>query len=308
MIARMPFGRTGHASSRIIFGAAAVGTMRQERADRLLELLLHFGVNHIDTAAAYGDSELRVGAWMDRHRARFFLATKTGDRTYAAAKASIARSRERLRVDQIDLVQLHHLVDEAEWRTALEPGGALEALVEARDAGTVRFLGVTGHGTTVAMRHRQSLERFAFDSVLLPYNCMMLAQEEYAANVEALVATCRERGVAVQTIKAVARRRWRPDDPAAKFSWYEPLREPEAIQRAVHWVLGRPGIFLNTTSDATLLPAILEAAAQPGVAPSDAEMQGDAERNGTEALFTVGGSDEIGEVGHPPQRPRAKIM
>ena len=297
MIERIPFGRTGHDSSRIIFGAAAMGTMRQEKADRLLEQLLQFGINHIDTAAAYGDSELRVGAWMPRYRDRFFLATKTGERTYAGARASIERSRQRLQVDQLDLVQLHNLVAEAEWQTALGAGGALEALVEARAAGTVRFVGVTGHGTTVAVRHQQSLERFAFDSVLVPYNFAMLAQSEYRTNVEVLLATCHARGVAVQTIKAVARRRWRDYDPAPKFSWYEPLRDPDAIRRAVHYVLARPGIFLNTTSDATLLPAIFQAAAAPVVAPSDADMRADAAHHTTEALFTIGGSDEIGMAG-----------
>jgi aryl-alcohol dehydrogenase-like predicted oxidoreductase len=296
MIEHLPFGRTGHASSRVIFGAAALAAMRQDKADRILDLLLEYGVNHIDTAAAYGDSELRVGPWMDRHRDRFFLATKTGDRTYEDARASIERSRERLRVDRIDLIQLHNLVDEAEWRTALGPGGALQALVEARKAGTVRFIGVTGHGTTVASRHLQSLERFAFDSVLLPYNYPMLAQPAYVADVEALLAAAETRGVAVQTIKAVARRRWQ-DDAGRKFSWYEPLRDPDAIRRAVHWVLARPGLFLNTTSDATVLPAVLAAAAQPIVAPDDESMRADAARHAMEPLFTVGGPDTIGAAG-----------
>jgi aryl-alcohol dehydrogenase-like predicted oxidoreductase len=296
MIERIPFGKTGHASSRIIFGAAAVATMRQDKADRILELLFEHGINHIDTAAAYGDSELRVGAWMKQHRDRFFLATKTGDRTAEAARASIERSRERLGVDTLDLVQLHNLVDEAEWRTALGPGGALEALVEARDAGIVRFIGVTGHGTTVASRHAQSLERFAFDSVLLPYNFPMLAQPAYAADVEALLAVCRARGIAVQTIKAVARRRWQ-DTAGPKFSWYEPLRDADAIRRAVHHVLAQPDLFLNTTSDATVLPTILSATSQPIVAPSEAELRADAERHAMEPLFTVGGSDAIGAAG-----------
>lgn len=297
MIPRLPFGRTGHDSTRILFGAAALGAMRQERADRVLELLLAAGVNHIDTAAAYGDSELRVAAWMPRHRDRFFLATKTGERTYAGAKASIERSRQRLQADRLDLVQLHNLVDEAEWRTALGPDGALGALVEARDAGTVRFIGVTGHGTSVAARHTASLERFPFDSVLLPYNFAMLEQPPYAADVARLVDTCRTRGVAVQTIKAIARRRWRADDASAKFSWYEPLRDPDAIRRAVHWVLARPGLFLNTSSDATLLPLVLAAAAEPVVAPDDGAMRADAKRHATEPLFVVGGSDGIGMAG-----------
>ena len=289
---REPFGSTGHDSSRVLFGAAALGAMRQEKADQVLEQLLAHGVNHIDTAASYGDSELRVGAWMPRHRDRFFLATKTGDRTAEGARGSIRRSLERLRVDRIDLIQLHNLVDEAEWETALGPGGALEALREARDRGEVRFLGVTGHGTRAAEMHRRSLERFPFDSVLFPYNVTMCAVPEYAADVKALVALCEERGVAMQTIKAVARRRWQGEGQR-RFSWYEPLTDRDAIHRAVHFVLARPGLFLNSSSDATLLPHILAAADAPAVAPTAEALAADVARFEIEPLFVRGVSDAI---------------
>jgi aryl-alcohol dehydrogenase-like predicted oxidoreductase len=288
----VPFGRTGHDSSRVLFGAAALGAMRQEKADQVLELLLAHGVNHIDTAASYGDSELRVGAWMPRYRDRFFLATKTGDRTAEGARASIQRSLERLRVDHVDLIQLHNLVDEGEWETALGSGGALEALVEARERGQVRFLGVTGHGTRAAEMHRRSLARFPFDSVLFPYNVTMLGVPEYAADVEALVALCQERSVAMQTIKAVARRRWQGQGER-RFSWYEPLTDPDAIRRAVHFVLARPGLFLNSSSDATLLPHILDAAAEPVVAPAAAALAADVSRFEMHPLFVRGVSDAI---------------
>jgi aryl-alcohol dehydrogenase-like predicted oxidoreductase len=293
MIERIPFGSTGHASTRLIFGAAALGGMRQERADAVLDLLLDSGINHIDTAAAYGESELRIGPWMREHRSRFFLATKTGERGYEGARASIQRSLERLRVDRLDLIQLHNLVDEAEWEQALGPGGALEACVAARDAGLVRFIGVTGHGTRVAAMHLRSLERFPFDSVLLPCNHLMLGLEGYAADFAALVATCRARGVAVQTIKAIARRRWQPDAPARRFSWYEPLRDPAAIRRAVHFVLSRPGLFLNTSSDATLLRPIVEAAGQPAEAPAASALAADAARLAMEPLFIPGVAETI---------------
>ena len=288
----IPFGRTGHGSSRVLFGAAALGAMRQEKADQVLELLLAHGVNHIDTAASYGDSELRVGAWMPRHRDRFFLATKTGERTAEGARESIRRSLERLRVDRIDLIQLHNLVDEAEWETALGPGGALDALREARDRGEVRFLGVTGHGTRAAEMHRRSLERFPFDSVLFPYNVTMCAVPSYAADVEALIALCERRGIAMQTIKAVARRRWQGDGQR-RFSWYEPLTDPEAIHRAVHFVLARPGLFLNSSSDATLLQHILEAAHEPAVAPPADALAADVARFEMQPLFVRGVSDTI---------------
>ena len=289
---RTPFGRTGHASSRVILGAAALGAMRQAKADALLELLLEFGVNHLDTAAVYGDSELRLGPWLERHRDRFFLATKTGERTAAGARASLERSRERLRADVIDLIQLHNLVDEADWQAALGPGGALEALVEARERGQVRFLGVTGHGTRVAAMHRRSLERFPFDSVLLPYNFTLLAQPEYAADVERLLALCAQRGVAVQTIKAIARRRWGAGDER-RHSWYEPIRDIEALGRAVRFVLSRPGLFLNSSSDATLLPALLAAAEAPAAAPAAHELEADVARLALAPLFVRGVSDAI---------------
>lgn len=289
---QIPFGRTGQRSSRVIFGAAALGSMRQAKADALLELLLEFGVNHLDTAAAYGDSELRIGPWMERHRDRFFLATKTGERSASGARASLERSRERLRADVIDLIQLHNLVDEAEWETAFGPGGALEALALARERGQVRFIGVTGHGTRVAAMHRRSLERFPFDSVLLPCNFTMLAQPEYAADFEALCALCRERGVAVQTIKSIARRRW-TDGAERRHSWYEPITEPDAIRRAVHFVLARPGLFLNSSSDATLLRLVLEAASERVEPPARRALEADVARLGLAPLFVRGVSETI---------------
>jgi aryl-alcohol dehydrogenase-like predicted oxidoreductase len=286
-----PFGHTGHQSSRVIFGAAALGAMKQEKADPILDLLLEYGINHIDTAAAYGDSELRIAPWMRAHRKRFFLATKTGDRTYQGARDSVHRSLERLGVDQIDLIQMHNLVAEPEWQTAFGPRGALEALVEARAQGLVRFIGVTGHGTQVAAMHLRSLERFAFDSVLFPYNFTMLGIPQYAADAEALLKLCGERRVATQTIKSVARRRWQNGE--RKFSWYEPLRDRDAIRRAVHFVLSRPGLFLNTSSDATLLRDTLEAASGSALPPVRAEMEADVARYAMEPLFIPGVSDTI---------------
>lgn len=291
-LSTLPFGRTGHESTRILFGAAALGGMRQEKADSILEQLLEAGINHIDTAASYGDAELRIGPWMREHRARFFLATKTGDRTKAAARESLHRSLERLRVDSVDLVQLHNLVAEDEWATALGPNGALEALVEARDEDLVRFIGVTGHGTRVAAMHLRSLDRFPFDSVLFPYNYTMMAQPDYAADVEALVSRCRADGVALQTIKSVARRRWTEDD-ARKFSWYEPLLDPEPVRRAVHYVLSRDGLFLNTSSDARLLPTILAAASEEPTAPPSKQLEADISRYEMQPLFTPGAHDTI---------------
>ena len=293
MIEKIPFGNTGHLSSRALFGAAALGGMRQEKADAILELLLEFGVNHIDTAAAYGDSELRIAPWMKAHRADFFLATKTRERDARLARESLERSLERLGVDRVDLIQMHNLVDAQEQERALGPGGALEALIAARDEGLVRFIGVTGHGTFAPARHLESLRRFPFDSVLAPCNFAMLAQPEYASDFEELYRTCRERGVALQIIKSIARRRWAESDEEKRFSWYRPIRDAGALQRAVHFVLSRPGLFLNTSSDATLLRATLEAAAETAAAPDEAAMRGDSAALGIEPLFVRGVSDEV---------------
>ncbi|MBN1401558.1 MAG: aldo/keto reductase [Anaerolineae bacterium] len=284
MIPKLVFGRTGHESTRTLFGAAALGRRTQAEADATLEVLLSFGVNHIDTAASYGDSELRIGPWMAEHRDDFFLATKTGERTYDAARAQIRRSLERLRVDHVDLIQLHGLVDPDEWETAMGEEGALRAAIEARDEGLVRFIGVTGHGVEAPSMHRRSLQRFDFDSVLLPCNYPMLQNPRYAADFSALVALCQERNVAVQTIKSAARGPW-GDKPHIRTTWYEPLEEQADLDRAVHWVLGHPTVFLNTAGDIDVLPKVLDAASRFEQAPSDAEMRTMVESKGMVPLF-----------------------
>jgi aryl-alcohol dehydrogenase-like predicted oxidoreductase len=272
MIGRAPFGATGHESSRVVFGGAALGDVSKSDADRTLDVLLEHGVNHIDVAAGYGDAELRVAAWLKREPGTFFLATKTGERTYRAARDEIHRSLDRLGVDRVDSIQLHNLVDIIEWETALGAGGALEAAVEARDQGLVRFIGVTGHGLSVPAVHRRSLERFPFDSVLCPYNWPQMQDPRYAETFEALAAVCAERDVALQTIKSLARRRWDGREATAA-TWYEPLTEQADIDLAVAWVLGRPGVFLLTTGDVDVLPKLLDAAERfPGERPSDEQM------------------------------------
>lgn len=289
-IDRIPFGSTGHRSSRVIFGAAALFSMRQDRADRLFEMLLERGINHIDTAADYGESELRLAPWLKHHRHEVFLATKTGARTKDEARASIHRSLGRMGVDHLDLIQMHNLVDQNDWDIAMGPGGALEALVEAREQGLVRFLGVTGHGHSVAAQHRRSLEHFPFDSVLLPYNTTMMRSPAYSTDFERLIALCEERGVAVQTIKSIAKRRW-DDGPGGHFSWYEPLTDASAIRRGVHYALARPGFFLNSSSDGRLLPLILDAAELTADAPSAEEIEADISLYGMEPLFHAGLDD-----------------
>ncbi len=286
MIPRAPFGTTGHESRRTIFGGAALSRASEADADRALELVTRYRVNHLDTAASYGDSELRLAPWLSGNgRDRFFLATKTGERTYQGAADQIRRSLVRLGVDHLDLLQLHNLVDDAEWRTAMGPDGALRAAVEAREAGLVRFIGVTGHGTMAPAQHRRSLERFPFDSVLLPYNYPQLRDPGYAAAAEALLAICVERGVAVQTIKSITLGPWPGERPADALTWYEPLDAQGDVDLAVRWVLGRPGVFLNTASDLGLLAKELDAADRGGPRPTDEEMEALLERRGMTPLF-----------------------
>jgi len=285
VIATAPFGSTGHESTRTIFGAAALGELSQAEADPTLELLLEHGVNHIDVAASYGDAELRLAPWLARNPGRFFLATKTGEREYKGAREEIRRSLERLGVDHVDLIQLHNLVDVIEWEFALREGGALQAAVEARDEGLVRFIGVTGHGLTVARMHTRSLERFPFDSVLAPYNYVQMRDPVYAADFEALAAVCVERGVALQTIKSIALAPWHGREQTAS-TWYEPLREATDIDLAVHWALGRPEVFLNTVGDVKLLPKVLDAASRFASQPPDEAMDDLVARSRLVPLFS----------------------
>jgi aryl-alcohol dehydrogenase-like predicted oxidoreductase len=284
MIPTAAFGSTGHPSTRVIFGAAALGAMSQERADATMALVDEAGINHIDTAASYGASEDRLQPFLREHRDRFFLATKTGERDASAARAELERSFERMGVDHIDMIQLHNLVEPDEWERVFAPDGAVAALAAARDEGLVDHIGVTGHGTRIAGAHLRSLERFDFASVLLPYNHTLMRNPDYRADVERLREVCAERGVAVQTIKSIAKGRWSTDD-VQQFSWYEPLDDPDAIGRAVRYVLGNDDLFLNTTSDARLLPSIFAAANEALVLPSDAAMDADVERFGITPLF-----------------------
>jgi aryl-alcohol dehydrogenase-like predicted oxidoreductase len=278
------FGRTGHMSTRVIFGAAALAAEPQHVADRIFDVLREYGVNHIDVAAGYGEAEVRLKPLLAGEPDRFFLATKTGERTGAAAREELHRSLERMGVDHVDLLQLHNLADPIEWDIALSPGGALEAVIQAREEGLVRWIGVTGHGTQIAATHRRSLERFDFDSVLLPYNYVTMQNPYYSDNFESLYQTCQERRVAIQTIKSIALRHWR-DRPHTRSTWYEPLEEKDDIDLAVWWALSRRGVFVNSVGDVGLLPRVLDAAARFTTGPDDAAMDALVERTSSAPLF-----------------------
>ena len=260
--------------------------MSPERAGATLELVAASGVNHFDVAASYGNgkAELNLAPWLVDNRSKIFLATKTGMRGGDDARRDLEGSLTRMGLDSVDLIQLHNLVEPDEWEEAHAKGGAVDALFAARDEGLVRFIGVTGHGRRIPGMHLRSLERRDFDSVLFPYNHTMMAWPDYRGDVEELLAVCAERNAATQTIKSIAKGRWGETD-AKKFSWYEPISDPEAIGRAVRYVLSREGLFLNTTSDARLLPIIFAAASGDLSVPTDAELHDDERNLGITPLF-----------------------
>jgi aryl-alcohol dehydrogenase-like predicted oxidoreductase len=289
VIAKLPFGKTGHMSTRTLFGGAAINDkFDASESSKVLEILLRYGVNHIDTAASYGkgNSETQIGPWMARHRKDFFLATKTGERTYKEAWESIRTSVKKLKVDYFDLIQLHNLTDPAEWETAMGPNGALKAAIEAREQGLVRYIGVTGHSHIAPRIHLKSVQKFPFDSVLLPWNFILWKNEEYRADFFKLKEHCDRNQIAVQTIKSIARQPWAGRDRTAT-TWYEPLTDEEDIRRAVSWLLSHDGIFLNTVGDSTVLPRVLEAASHPGPRPSDADMEAMVAARGMQPIFTA---------------------
>jgi len=285
VIEKKIFGKTGHESTRTIFGAAALSKVTQYEADKTLDLLLHYKINHIDTAASYGDSELRIGPWMNEHRNNFFLATKTEKRSYKQAKEELYRSLDRLKVDSIDLWQIHFLVDNDEWETAMSPGGALDAFIEAKEEGLTKYLGVTGHGLTVPGMHIKSLNKYNFDSILLPYSYIMMQNPNYAQDFNDLSELCREKNIAMQTIKSISKGPL--DNMTAKHAvWYDPLDNKESIENAVHWVLGNSQVFLNTVGDIHLLKIVLEAAVNFQQRPHYNIMQNDLEKYEIKNLFS----------------------
>lgn len=261
-----------------------MGTVTRKEADDTLALAFDAGLNHFDVAASYGDAEERMRPWLRLHRNEIFLATKTQQRTKAAALAELDASLGKLGTDHVDLWQMHILVEEAEWQTAMGEGGALEAFIEAKASGKVRFLGVTGHGHNAPAMHRKSLERFDFDSVLFPWNWPLSRNPAYAAEVDALITECRRRNVAFQLIKAFLRRPW-GERPHTRDTWYEPLENPSDIAAALGFAWGIEGAFVNSAGDISVLPTILKEAAKRPARPSDEAMAAFAAQIGLADLF-----------------------
>ncbi len=286
MIQKQAFGRTGHQSTRVIFGSYALSKATQTEANQALTLLQKYGVNHIDTAPMYGNAEKVIGPWLTKHRSDFFIATKTRRRSRQGALDNLERSLKRLHVDCIDLWQMHGLTGPAGWETVMGPDGALEAFIEARDTGLVRFLGVTGHGVKAPAMHIRSLERFDFDSVLLPYNYLLMQNPQYAADFNTLIEICRRRNVAIQTIKSVVLRPWGGRPKTYNTYFYEPLETPKTIEKSVHWALGFSESFIITAGDIRLLPKMLDAATRFEKRPPDSEMNAIVDGVGMQPVFS----------------------
>lgn len=271
-IPKKEFGSTGHESSRVIFGAAALGNSTEADVDRAFENLIKYGVNHIDTSVSYGKSEKLIGQWLKSHGGDFFLATKIDARTYADAQKELHRSLEDLGVSRFDLLQMHELVEDADTDTFLGSQGALKVLIEAKAQGLARFVGVTSHGFNAPKIITRCLKEYPFDTVLLPFNYPLSVHPEYGPAFSALVSFCRERGVAVQTMKSIARSPW-GTTPKNHTTWYRPLEKPEDIARAVHWVMAQEELFLASVGDVSLLPLFLQAAADYTKRPEKLEME-----------------------------------
>jgi aryl-alcohol dehydrogenase-like predicted oxidoreductase len=257
---RRRLGRLGHDSSVLIYGGAALADVPQEVADRSIQLALDAGINHFDTAADYGASEERLGAWMSRIRDRIFLATKTGDRSAGGAYDSLRRSLERLRVDTVDLLQLHAVCDLDDLDRATGPGGALNGALRARDEGLVRAIGITGHGMGAPATHLEALRRFSFDTVLTPFNYRLSRERAYLHDFEALAATAVADDVGLMIIKSVARNLWKTGERPGYHTWYEPLDEQPTVDAAVAFALARPeATGIATAGDVDLLPLFIDA-------------------------------------------------
>lgn len=272
-IAKRKFGSTGHESSRVIFGAAALGNASIADVDRAFETLIQYGVNHIDTSVSYGKSEKLIGQWLKSNGHSFFMATKIDARTYEDAHKELHRSLQDLGLTRLDLLQMHELVEDADTDTFLGSQGALRVLIEAKEQGLARFVGVTSHGFNAPRIIKRCLNEYPFDTVLLPFNYALSVHPEYGPAFFDLVSLCRQRGVAVQTMKSIARSPW-GSIQKNHTTWYRPLEAEADIERAVHWVMGHGDLFLASVGDVNLLPLFLRAAANYTKKPEKAEMEG----------------------------------
>ena len=251
-------GRTGHRSTVAILGGFAFSEATRVETDTAMETVIEAGVNHLDVAPTYGHAEEMLGPWLARERARFFLGCKTMERDKEGAARELRESLARLQVDHFDLYQIHAITTEEELQQVLRPGGAVEALVEARDQGLTRWLGITGHGPEIPTIMLQALEQFPFDTVLFPINFIQYTQQTYRIQSEQLLDLCRERQVGTMIIKAIAKGEW-GEQPQRLNTWYQPFEDPDMIQAGVDFALSQPVTGICTAGELSLLPDVLQA-------------------------------------------------
>jgi len=252
------FGQSGHMSTVAIFGAAAFWEIEQKAADKVMEMVIEAGVNHIDVAPSYGQAEVRIGPWMPRERERFFLGCKTMERTKDEAWNEMQESLKRLQTERFDLYQLHAITTMEELDACTMSGGALEAMVEARRQGLTSHIGITGHGVDSPRIFLEALRRFEFDSILFPLNFVQMSNPEFRNNVEELIATCKAKDVGTMVIKTVTKGPWGGKEKTAT-TWYEPFNQQDEIQRAVNFALSYDVTGLCTAGDIHVLPMVLKA-------------------------------------------------
>jgi len=252
------FGRTGHNSTVAIFGAAAFWEIKQEQADRVMEMVIQAGVNHIDVAPSYGEAELRVGPWMKHERGRFFLGCKTMERSREGAWSELHRSLERLHTDAFDLYQCHAITTMEELDSLFVKGGVMEAMLQAREQGLTKFLGITGHGADLPRIFLEALRRFDFDSVLFPLNFVQMVNPDFRRDAQELLRVCRAKDVGTMVIKSISRGPWGEKQHTAN-TWYEPFNQMEEIQAAVNFVLSQDVTGICTAGDTGILPMVLKA-------------------------------------------------
>lgn len=258
---RRRLGRTEHQSSVVIYGAASLSNVSQDEADRSIQYALDVGINHFDTAASYGDSELRMAPWMKSIRSDIFLATKTEKRNRDESMRQIEQSLSRLQVDRVDLLQLHAVTTFEELDEVTGPGGALEAVIAAKEQGMAKHIGITGHGHLAPAVHLEALRRFPFETVLTPLNFILYNNADYRESFRKLEEEIVRQDAGLMVIKAVAKRPW-PDGSAHNYAtWYEPFDDPQSIAKSVSFVLSNRTLTgLASAGDVNLLPRIVDAA------------------------------------------------
>ena len=256
-------GHLEHTDSVLIFGGAALAEVSEEEADHAISISLEAGINHFDTAAGYGDSELHLGRWMPQIRDDIFLSTKTDERKKDASKRQIHNSLERLGVDCVDLIQLHAVGDLESLDRVTGSDGSLEAAVRAREEGLVQAIGITGHGHQTPAVHLEALRRFTFDTVMTPWNFVLSRDESYRGDYDALVEEVQRQDVGLMTIKTVSKRNWPEGDPLSGqryATWYEPFDERGYVNAAVAFVLSYEEITgIPMVGDVGLISLMIEA-------------------------------------------------